>query len=128
MLVIRNWESFTNLQHARKRLMGKELTEKSKSMSKSISIGKKEEVPPLLQRFLDAFSHLYKRVCPSVGLSVHPSVGQSVRPSITHELKPCKRAVFDQNYYQYERERILWRVYDLVPIIVECTANFCFTR
>ena len=24
--------------------------------------------------FLDAFSHLYKRVCPSVGRSVHPSV------------------------------------------------------
>ena len=24
--------------------------------------------------FLDSFSHLYKRVCPSVGLSVRPSV------------------------------------------------------
>ena len=33
---------------------------------------------------LDAFSHLTKRVCPSV------------RPSIPHELKPCKSAVFDQ--------------------------------
>ena len=32
----------------------------------------------LPKSFLDAFSHLYKRVCPSVGRSVHPSV--------THEL------------------------------------------
>ena len=29
--------------------------------------------------FLDAFSHLYKRVCPSVRPSVRPSVGRSVR-------------------------------------------------
>ena len=29
--------------------------------------------------FLDAFSHLYKRVCPSVRPSVGPSVGPSVR-------------------------------------------------
>ena len=29
--------------------------------------------------FLDAFSHLYKRVCPTVCLSVHPSVR---RPSV----------------------------------------------
>ena len=33
--------------------------------------------------FLDAFSHLYKRVCPSVGPSVRPSVGPSVRRSHT---------------------------------------------
>ena len=32
--------------------------------------------------FLDAFSHLYKRVCLSVG----PSVRRSVGPSVTHEL------------------------------------------
>ena len=32
--------------------------------------------------FLDAFSHLYKRVCPSVGPSDGPSVRPSVRPSI----------------------------------------------
>ena len=32
-------------------------------------------------RFLDAPSHLYKRVCPSVRLSVGPSVRRSVRPS-----------------------------------------------
>ena len=31
--------------------------------------------------FLDAFSHLYKRVCPSVGRSVGPSV----RPSVRHK-------------------------------------------
>ena len=68
--------------------------------------------------FLDAFSHLYKRVCPSVRQSVGPSVGPSVHPSIgpsvTHELKPCKSAIFDHNYYQYERGRILCRVYGLV--------------
>ena len=56
--------------------------------------------------FLDAFSHLYKRVCPSVRLLVGWLV--------THELKFCKSAVFDQNYWQYERERILCRVYGLV--------------
>ena len=36
--------------------------------------------------FLDAFSHLYNRVCPSVGPSVSPSVCQSVRPSVRHTL------------------------------------------
>ena len=34
-------------------------------------------------KFLDAFSHLYKRVCPSVGPSVRPLVGRSVRRSHT---------------------------------------------
>ena len=62
--------------------------------------------------FLDAFSHLYRRVC--------PSVRRSVGPSVTHELKSCESAVFNQNYWQYERERILCRVYGLVKIqIVE---------
>ena len=60
--------------------------------------------------FLDAFSRLYKRVCPSVGPSVHPSV----HPSVTQKIKPYKSAVFDQSYCQYERERILCRVYGLV--------------
>ena len=32
--------------------------------------------------FLDASSHLYKRVCPSVRWSVRRSVGRSVRPSV----------------------------------------------
>ena len=32
--------------------------------------------------FLDAPSHLYKRLCPSVGPSVGPSVRPSVRPSV----------------------------------------------
>ena len=45
-------------------------------------------------------------MCPSVGPSIHPLV----RPSVTHELKPCKSAVYDQNYYQYGQERILCRV------------------
>ena len=39
------------------------------------------------KKFLDAFSHLYKRVCPSVGRSVRPSVRPSVGRSVTHELK-----------------------------------------
>jgi len=34
---------------------------------------------PSFFAFLDAFSHLYKRVCPSVGRSVGWSVGWSVR-------------------------------------------------
>ena len=59
--------------------------------------------------FLDAFSHLYKMVCPSVGSSVR----LSVRPSVTHELISCKSAVFD---HQYKRERILCRVSGLVPL------------
>ena len=67
--------------------------------------------------FLDAFSHLYKRVCPSVRRSVRPSVRPFVRPSVTHEFKPCISAVFDQNYYQYQRERILW------PCIRPCSIN-----
>ena len=33
--------------------------------------------------FLDAFSHLYMRVCPSVRPSVRPSVGPSVGPSVS---------------------------------------------
>ena len=33
--------------------------------------------------FLDAFSHLYERACPSVRQSVHPLVRQSVRRSHT---------------------------------------------
>ena len=34
-------------------------------------------------RFLDALSHLYKRVCPSVGPSVRPLVRRSVNRSVT---------------------------------------------
>ena len=40
--------------------------------------------------FLDAFSHLYKRVCPSV----RRSVGPSVRWSVTLDLQSCLSAVF----------------------------------
>ena len=36
------------------------------------------------QLFLDASSHLYKRVCPSVRPSVGPSVRRSVRRSVRH--------------------------------------------
>ena len=55
-----------------------------------------------------------RSVRPSVRPSVGPSVGPSVRRSVTHELKSCESAVFNQNYWQYERERILCRVYGLV--------------
>ena len=81
-----------------------------------------KELPPsfffsiFLPSFLDAFSHLYKRVCPFVGPSVRPSVHPFVGLSVTHELKPCKITVFDQIYWQYERERILCRVSGLVHI------------
>ena len=44
--------------------------------------------------FMDASSHLYKRVCPSVRPSVCPLVHPSVRRLVTHELRPCKSAVF----------------------------------
>ena len=57
--------------------------------------------------------------------SVRPSVGPSVRPSVTHELKSCKSAVFDQNYWQYERERILCRVYGLVQYKAHSLCFLC---
>ena len=38
--------------------------------------------------FLDASSHLYKRVCPSVRPSVGPSVGPSVRRSVRPSVRP----------------------------------------
>ena len=43
--------------------------------------------------FLDAFSHLYKRVCPSV----RPSVRWSVGPSVTHELNFWEMGEIEQN-------------------------------
>ena len=67
----------------------------------------------LCRYFLDAFSHPYKRVCPFVRPS-RRSVCPSVHSLFTHELKPCKNAIFDQNYYQCEQGRILCRVYGLV--------------
>ena len=45
------------------------------------------ELRELCYQFLDAFSHLYKRVCPSVGRLVGRSVRPSVHRSVTHELK-----------------------------------------
>ena len=51
----------------------------------------------LLLRFLDAFLHLYERVCPSIGPSVRPSVCWLVRPSVSYELKSCLSAVLDKN-------------------------------
>ena len=43
--------------------------------------------------FLDASSHLYKRVCPSVRRSVRRSVGPSVGP-LVGPLRLCKNRVF----------------------------------
>ena len=40
--------------------------------------------------FLDASSHQYKRVCPSVSRSIRPSVQRSVGPSGTLSLKRCE--------------------------------------
>ena len=42
---------------------------------------------PLQSLFLDASTHLYKRVCPSVG----PSVGPSVRPLVRRWVRPSVR-------------------------------------
>ena len=51
--------------------------------------------------FLDASSHLYKRVCPSVGPSVRPSVrpsvGRSVRPRVTLSSKTGKSMILIAN-------------------------------
>ena len=41
----------------------------------------------VLSTFLDASSHLYKRVCPSVGPSVRRSVGRSVRNQLFSKSK-----------------------------------------
>ena len=66
---------------------------------------------------------LYSASALEKGMSVHPSVHPFVRPSVrpsmvTHELKPCKSAIFDQNYYQYERERILCLC--IRPCLMDC--------
>ena len=45
-------------------------------------------------------------------MSVRRFIRRSIRRSVTHE--SCKSAVIDQNYWQYERGRILCRVYGLV--------------
>ena len=47
-------------------------------------------------------------------ISIRGCVRPSACPLVTHELKPYQSAVFVQNYYQYERGRILCRVYGLV--------------
>ena len=45
-------------------------------------------------QFLDASSHLYKRVCPSVRRSVGPSVCPSVRPSVRRSVTPVQKPRF----------------------------------
>ena len=48
-------------------------------------------------------------------MSVHLSIHRSVRPSVGHtRVEILQKCRFDQNYWQYERERILCRVYGLV--------------
>ena len=62
----------------------------SQSLTQIIHIRARAHRWPMLA-LLDASSHLYKRVCPSVRpsvrRSVRRSVGRSVRRSVTHELK-----------------------------------------
>ena len=57
--------------------------------------------------------------------SVHPFVRPSIRLSLTHELKPCRSAVFYQDYYHYERERILRRVSGLVLLKYHFSNIYC---
>ena len=45
--------------------------------------------------FLVADTQLYKRLCPSVGSSVHWSVGPLVHRSVTHKSKSGKMSVLD---------------------------------
>ena len=59
--------------------------------------------------FLDAVSHLYKRVCPSV----RPSVGPSVRRSVPR-------------YFQTRTRRILCRVSGLVTLIAKSGCKGAF--
>ena len=54
------------------------------------------------QIFLDAFSNLYKRVCPSVG------------PSVTLELKPCKSAILTKTTISTSENASYGRVSGLV--------------
>ena len=60
-------------------------------------------------------------VRPSVRPSVGPSVRPSVRPSVGHtRVETMQKCRFDQDYYQYEQERILW------PCIRPCSFNIGF--
>ena len=50
-----------------------------------------------MSNFLDASSHLYKSVCPSVGRSVGRSVGPSVGPSVGLSVGPSVCNAFVKN-------------------------------
>ncbi len=54
----------------------------------------------LLFNFLDASSHLYKRVCPSVRRSVRPCVGLSARNAFVKsgEMKHLQRKKYDETH------------------------------
>ena len=60
----------------------------------------------LLYTFLDAFSHLYKRVCLSVHQYVRRSVSPSVRPSVGHKCEMSwnhdKMPVLSNNEWNYK--------------------------
>ena len=43
---------------------------------------------PIEPPFLDASTHLYQRLCPSIRPSVRPSVRRSVRPSVRWSVGP----------------------------------------
>ena len=49
--------------------------------------GEEEKPAGTKKDILDAFSHLYKRVCPSVCRSVRRSVRPSVRPSVRQSVR-----------------------------------------
>ena len=67
---------------------------------------------PKEKRLMTSYFQMRSRI--SIRAYVRPSVRPLVRPSVTHELKQCKQAIFDQNYCQYKRERVLCRVSGLV--------------
>ena len=72
--IYKNFESLTKLQ--KKNICHKIVDKESNLKNRSIKLAL--QLPAKTILFLDAFSHLYKRVCPSV----RPSVGRSVRPSV----------------------------------------------
>ena len=65
----------TNNDNVRFKSGYKDISTEFKRKARGYS-GKSSE-PLVIYIFLDAFSHLYKRVCPSVGRSVGPSVRRS---------------------------------------------------
>ena len=66
-----------------KMIRRKHFMNESVVINSSIEMSKIPHISFRFQSFLDASSHLYKRVCPSVRPSVRQSVGPSVGRSVT---------------------------------------------